>query len=323
MSEPVVHVEGLAKRFRAGPRLFGPETSRTALDGVSFALEHREFAALVGESGSGKTTLGRCLLGLLPFDEGRASVNGFDVGTLRRRDQRAFRKAAQMIFQNPYSSLNPGLRVRTILAEAVRVHRRPGGLDAAEEVRRLCRLVALSPDRLAEYPSHLSGGEKRRVGFARALATNPRLIVADEPVSGLDLPIQVQLLELLRHLHARGDTTFLFISHDLRVVRYLATRVLVLYRGRLVEDAPATVFFAGGARHPYSLELLQSAFRPETVLGAGDSWPAIPFTTGGCSFRHRCPRAFVAPTGPCATMPPASARVGQAHTAACHRWDDR
>jgi ABC-type glutathione transport system ATPase component len=321
VSEAVVEVAGLRKVFRP-PGFWargGPAT--VALDDVGFSLAAGEFAALVGESGSGKTTLGRCLLGLVPFDEGRVRVAGFDVAALRRRDQRVFRHAAQMIFQNPYASLNPALRVRSILAEAVRIHQRVPRAAVAGELERLARLVHLPAERLRERPPSLSGGEKRRVAFARALATSPSFVVTDEPVSGLDLPIQVQLLDLLRRIHARRNLTFLFISHDLKVVRYLASRVLVLYRGRLVEDAPAGPFFAGGARHTYCHELLQSAFAPERELGPGAEGFRSPLGPGGCAYRHRCPRADVDPGGPCATMPPTLAEIGPDHRVACHRWD--
>lgn len=323
-ADTIVEVEGLRKTFRSAvgwPRRREPTV---AVDDVNFSLEAGEFAALVGESGSGKTTLARCLMGLVPFDRGRVRVAGFDVAALGRGDQRAFRRAAQMVFQNPYASLNPALRVRSMLAEAVRTHQRLPRAAVPAELERLARLVHLPVERLQERPPSLSGGEKRRVAFARALATTPSFIVADEPVSGLDLPIQLQLMDLLRRIHERRRLTFLFISHDLQVVRYLATRVLVLYRGRLVEDAPAGVFFGGGARHPYCAELLESAFETAGNLAPGEEGVKSPLGPGGCAYRHRCRRSALAvePEGPCATMPPSPAQVATDHRVACHRWDD-
>lgn len=321
VSGPVVVVRGLRKVFRPAGLLPRRAGAAVALDGVSFSLADGEFAALVGESGSGKTTLGRCLLGLLPFEAVEARVAGFDVPRLRRGDQRAFRRSTQMVFQNPYASLNPALRVRSILAEAVRIH---GGLPRSEipqELARLAQLVHLPPERLDERPASLSGGERRRVAFARALATRPRFVVTDEPVSGLDLPIQLQLLELLRRVHEKRRNTFLFISHDLKVVRFLATRVLVLYRGKIVEDAPAAAFFEGGAQHPYCHELLTSAFAPGYSLGEGGEGPRSPLGPTGCAYRHRCPRQPVAPKSPCATIPPSLVQIGPEHRVACHQCD--
>lgn len=321
---PLVEVQGLGKSFRsAGPWAWRREPA-PVLEDVGFSLAAGEFAALVGESGSGKTTLARCLLGLVPFDHGRVRVAGYDVGRLRRHEQRAFRHAAQMVFQNPYASLNPALRVRSILAEAVRIHQRLPRAEVPAELERLAHLVHLPVARLRERPPSLSGGEKRRVAFARALATSPSFVVTDEPVSGLDLPIQLQLLDLLRRIHERRGMTFLFISHDLRVVRYLATRVLVLYRGRLVEDAPAARFFDGGARHPYCDELLESAFEPSRNLAPVAEGVKSPLGPEGCAYRHRCRRARLAvePGGPCATMRPTLAQIGPDHRVACHRWND-
>jgi oligopeptide/dipeptide ABC transporter ATP-binding protein len=285
-----------------------------ALQGVSFELGSGELAALVGESGSGKTTLGRCLMGLVRFEQGEVRVNGYDVAALRRADERTFRMGAQMVFQNPYASLDPAFRVRQALAEAVRVHGQPeNAARTEEEVEKLAHLVRLPLERLSEYPTSLSGGERRRVVFARALATKPRFVVTDEPVSGLDQPIQTQLLDLLRRIHERQESTMLFISHDLRLVRFLATRVMVLLRGRIVEDAPAEVFFAG-PRHPYSRQLLTSAFEPDRALSRLEARKRPPVGEAGCYFRHRCGGG----TEMCHNENPPLSDVGPCHRVACH-----
>jgi oligopeptide/dipeptide ABC transporter ATP-binding protein len=313
-----VKVSQLCKSF-GGSGLFSRWSARTpVLEEVGFTLEPGELAALVGESGSGKTTLGRCLLGLVRCDSGEINVNGVDVMKLGRGQEKAFRMTAQMVFQNPYATLNPAFRARDALVEAIRVHD-PGvsRADAALEVERLAHMVQLPLDRLNEYPTSLSGGEKRRVAFARAVATKPRFVVTDEPVAGLDQPIQTQLLDLLRHIQAKQQTTMLFISHDLRLVRYLASRVIVLLRGRIVEDAPAQRFFQG-PEHPYSRELLESAFDPGRL-----SMPQIQRRppergTGGCSFRHRCELRREVASDSCATRTPELVELCDGHSVACH-----
>jgi len=316
---PAVEVAGLRKEFRAS----GPWGSRRrtvlALDDVGFTLEQGDFAALVGESGSGKTTLGRVLLGLLPFDAGFVRVTGQDVGQMGRRQFKAFRRRAQMVFQSPYASLNPALRVRSTLAEAVRIHQQLDRAGLTAEVERLAELVRLPRERLGEFPTSLSGGERRRVGFARAMATRPEFVVTDEPVSGLDPPIQAQLLELLQRIHQRREITFLLISHDLRVVRTLATRVMVLFRGRVVENAPARAFFAGEARHPYSQTLLLSAFDAATCMRNRLGVVRQSVLPGGCAYRARCPLADLEGEAPCATLVPTLRASAPEHWVACHK----
>lgn len=286
---------------------------------ITFCLGRGELVAMVGESGSGKTTLGRTILGLLPFDRGEVRVNGFDVGGLKRAEEKAFRMSAQMVFQNPYSSINPAFRAKEAILEAIRVHGGKMSRERAEsEVERLMSLVQLPVERLNEYSPQLSGGEKRRVVFARALATNPRFVVMDEPVSGLDQPIQAQLLDLLKKIHIRQRTTMLFITHDLRLVRFIATRVIVLLRGRIVEDAPTEEFFARKPLHPYSLELIDSAFRGDLcdLVPAASKPPAR--GSAGCPFRHRC-RIFVERGAEaCKAEAPGLAEVSPGHRVACH-----
>lgn len=313
-----VKVQGLWKSF-GGSDFLRPWGHRIpALEGLTLHLGKGELAALVGESGSGKTTLGRCLLGLVPFDSGDVEVNGFTVGRMSRQEERAFRMSAQMVFQNPYSSLNPAFRAKESLIEAVRVHDRSmTRAMALDAIAHLADLVQLPLDRLEEFPPSLSGGEKRRLVFARALATKPKFIVTDEPVSGLDQPIQAQLLDLLRGIQRRQDSTMLFISHDLRLVRYVATRVIVLHRGRILEDAPAEIFFQRPS-HPYSQELLESAFYPlETQVSKARSGPPDR-GAAGCSFRNRCPYAELGEKGRCGSVTPELLDVGGGHRVACH-----
>lgn len=323
MTVPLVEVVGLRKVFRPSGLL--PKSPRPihALDGVEFRIDPGEFVALVGESGSGKTTLGRCLMGLLRFDAGEVRVVGYDVSRLGRRSRKAFSRDAQMVFQNPYASLDPAFRVAATLVEAVRTHRDLPRAEVTTEVEQLARRVRLPLERLREYPPSLSGGERRRATFARALATRPRFVVTDEPVTGIDPPVQVQLIDVMRLAHARHGTTFLLITHDLRVVRTLATRVLVLYRGRILEDAPGEAFFNGGALHPYSRELLASAFDVSGYLErhAADPGEEPGRCQGveGCGYHPRCPQAFLEAGGPCATMPPPLSPVAPGHKVACHR----
>lgn len=317
--EGEVRVSGLNKSFGATGFLSRWRMSVPVLQDITFSLARGELVAMVGESGSGKTTLGRTILGLVPFDSGEVTVNGFNVGSIRRSEEKAFRMSAQMVFQNPYSSINPAFRARETVLEAIRVHGGKMGKERAEsEVERLMGLVQLPVERLNEYSPQLSGGEKRRVVFARALATNPRFVVMDEPVSGLDQPIQAQLLDLLRKIHIRQHTTMLFISHDLRLVRFIATRVIVLHRGRIVEDAPTEAFFSRKPAHPYSVELIDSAFRGDLRnLNTASSKPPAR-GSAGCSFRHRC-RVFCERGMPeCSVQTPKLIEISPGHRVACH-----
>ncbi|TAL16928.1 ABC transporter ATP-binding protein [bacterium] len=318
MSEAAVVVDNLWKYFGASGLLARWAKKVPALQGIDFTLERGELAALVGESGSGKTTLGRCLLGLVPFEEGRVTVNGFDMKALKGREEKKFRMTAQMVFQNPYASLNPAFKVRDALVEAVKTHfPQATRQHAREEVEKLARLVQLPSQRLDEFPTSLSGGEKRRVVFARALATRPSFVVTDEPVSGLDQPIQTQLLDLLRQIHERQKSTMIFISHDLRLVKFLATRVLVLLHGRIVEDAPASSFFREGPGHPYSKELLKSAYDPRPNLTIQNHRKAPERWKTGCSFRHRC-QVGGRGNSLCADEIPMLVEVSPGHRIACH-----
>lgn len=321
MNSKLLEVKNLCQSFRSGGFFRNRDRSIPILKGVDFDLDEGEFVGLVGESGSGKTTLGRVLLGLLPFDSGSVRIAGFDLKSLRRRDRKAFHREVQMIFQNPYASLNPAIRVRSTLIEAVKIHQNLPRSEIEDELDRLARLVLLPAEKLREFPAKLSGGERRRVAFARAMATRPRLIVADEPVSGLDPPIQVQLIDLLRRIHSKRRIAFCLITHDLRAVRSLVGRVLVMYRGRIVEDALAEDFFSGGARHPYSHELLESAFSAQNRLENQNKVKMTAFLPGGCDFRHRCLRADIDEKSPCVKINPILTNINSEHRVACHFAD--
>ncbi len=256
---PLVQVENLSVRFPIGKqRLFGKSDFATAVDNVSFQIFPGETLGLVGESGSGKTTTGRALLGAAPISSGRVLFDGQDVGTLSTGALRRLRRDMQLIFQDPYSSLNPRMTVAQIVAEPLIVHgleRDPGALDA--RVAELLGLVGLPPDAAERHPHAFSGGQRQRVGIARALALEPRLIIADEPVSALDVSIRAQVVNLMQDLQARLGLTYLFIAHDLAVVRHIADRVAIMQAGKIVEIGPVERVYSD-PQHPYTRTLLAS-----------------------------------------------------------------
>jgi oligopeptide/dipeptide ABC transporter ATP-binding protein len=317
MSE-LLKAEDLCAYFRlAGPWGRGPLLK--AVDGVSFALAPGETLGLVGESGCGKSTLGRLVLGLLPPTEGRVWFGGEEITHMPRKALKAMRRQFQIIFQDPYSSLNPRLTVRQILEEPFIIH----GLGTKTErrgwVAELLAEVGLEPEHLERYPHEFSGGQRQRLGIARALALRPRLMVADEPVSALDVSIQAQILNLLARLQERYGLTFLFISHDLSVISQISSRVMVMYLGRLVEMAPRSVF-ARERLHPYTEALLAAVplpdpaqpFRPPALKGEPPSPVNVP---PGCPFHPRCPEAQLPR---CADDVPAYRQTASEHWVACH-----
>ncbi len=307
---------------------YGPRRQPVrAVDGVSFQLRQGEALGLVGESGCGKSTLGRALLRLEPLQSGRVLLAGEDLVLLRGARLKAFRGRAQMIFQDPYGSLNPRHSIGGMLREAVAAHARTTRAAREERVAELLRAVGLDPAYTRRYPHEFSGGQRQRLGLARALAVKPELIIADEPVSALDVSVQVQILNLLKDLQRQLHLALLFIAHDLAVVRYVCDRLLVMYLGQVVEAAPAPALFAR-PRHPYSEALLSAvpdvgkglAARagggsPRLVL-RGDP-PAPTHRLPGCPFHPRCPRARER----CRTEPPALREVAPGHCSACHFAD--
>ena len=324
MSAPLVSVENLTKYFAARPGLFGGGKGVVkAVDGVSLEIAAGETLGLVGESGCGKSTLGRAILRLHEPTSGRVVIDGTDVTALPPSPLRAFRKRAQIIFQDPYASLNPRMTVGEILDEPLVIH---GLGDAAwrdKRVKELLDVVGLRPEVAARYPHEFSGGQRQRVGIARALAVEPRFIVADEPLSALDVSIQAQIVNLLVDLQREHALTYLFISHDLKIVQHLCDRVAVMYLGRVVEEARADALYARPL-HPYSVALLSAVpemdpeqHRARIILEGDVPSPSAP--PPGCPFHPRCP-LYAKKDRPefCRQTPPPLAEKEPGHRAACH-----
>ena len=319
-AEPLLQVEGLVKHFPIRRGFFGRARAAVrAVDGVSLALAAGETLGIVGESGCGKSTLGRLVLRLIEPSAGRVRFAGVDLGTLDAPALRAQRRAMQIIFQDPYSSLNPRMTVRQTLVEALDLH----GLHAGrqqERVAELLGLVGLAPEHAARYPHQFSGGQRQRIGIARALAVEPRLIVCDEAVSALDVSVQAQVVNLLRDLQRRFGIAYVFIAHDLAVVKHIASRVAVMYLGRIVETSDKRSLFAA-PRHPYTQALLSAIPLPEPglvrprVLLAGDV-PSPIAPPSGCHFHTRCVYARER----CTAESPALESDGGGHSVACHFW---
>jgi oligopeptide transport system ATP-binding protein len=272
---PLLEVRHLSKEFSRKKGLFGKGTAVRAVDDVSFSIEKGETFGLVGESGSGKTTTGRCILRLIEPSGGEVLFDGRDVLKLSRGDLRRARRDMQIVFQDPYSSLNPRMRVSDIVEEPLIIHKLGSKTERGERVRQLFGLVGLNPDHLQRYPHEFSGGQRQRIGLARALALNPSLIIADEPVSALDVSVQAQVVNLLMELQTRLKLTYLFIAHDLRLVEHICNRVAVMYLGRIVEMGDTAKLFAA-PQHPYTKALLSAipvpnpdATRQRIVLDPG------------------------------------------------------
>jgi oligopeptide/dipeptide ABC transporter ATP-binding protein len=317
--EPLLRVRGLRKWYPLRAGLFGrPRAFVRAVDGVSFDVAAGETFALVGESGCGKTTVGRSILRLVPPTEGEVRFDGRDVLALRGAELRRLRRDMQIVFQDPYASLNPRMTVGALVGEAVEVHGLARGSELEDRVAGALVRVGLSPDHRTRYPHEFSGGQRQRIGIARALALEPRFVVCDEAVSALDVSIQAQILNLLAELQQELSLTYLFISHDLAVVEHLADRVAVMYLGQIVETAPAAELFAA-PRHPYTRALLAANPVPDPDAPAeplpleGEVPSAIEPPTG-CRFHPRCPQAFE----PCPLREPPRVRLGGGAEVACH-----
>jgi ABC-type oligopeptide transport system ATPase subunit len=259
---PLLEVENLVKEFTRKRGLLAPSTLVRAVDGVSFRVNQGETFGLVGESGSGKTTTGRCILRLIEPTSGEVRFRGEDVLAFSRARMRQARRDMQIVFQDPYSSLNPRMRVGAIVEEPLIIHKIGTKPERRARVAQLFELVGLDPSQLARYPHQFSGGQRQRIGLARALALNPSLIIADEPVSALDVSVQAQVINLLMDLQERLKLTYLFIAHDLRLVRHICSRVAVMYLGKIVEMGDTEAIFAAPA-HPYTRALLSAIPVPD------------------------------------------------------------
>ncbi|HET9242337.1 MAG TPA: dipeptide ABC transporter ATP-binding protein [Gaiella sp.] len=321
MSDALLEIEDVTKHFPITKGIvFKQEVASVkALDGVSLTVRRGETIGIVGESGCGKSTLARVILRLVEPTSGTVRFDGRDITTLSRNEMRPFRRELMMIFQDPYASLNPRKRVGFIVAEPLEVHGLGTEAERKRRVQDLLEVVGLNPEHYNRFPHEFSGGQRQRIGIARALAVNPKLIVADEPVSALDVSVQAQILNLLKDLQVEFGLTYVFIAHDLSVVRHISDRVAVMYLGKLVELADSHELYAA-PRHPYTGALLSAVpianprlgrERSAFVLGGDVPSPIDP--PAGCRFHPRCPRAHES----CGLSDPPLEREAKDHAVSC------
>ena len=317
---PLLRVQNLVKRFPIRSGVLSRVTDHVhAVDGVSLDIQAGETLGLVGESGCGKSTTGRCILRLIEPSAGEIWFDGRNVTHLDKRAHRALTREMQIIFQDPFASLDPRMQVGRIIGEAMVIHRLArNARERQDRVVQLLETVGLHPDHLHRFPHEFSGGQRQRIGIARALAVNPKLIVCDEPVSALDVSIQAQVINLLEDLQQQLGLTYLFIAHDLSVVEHISTRVAVMYLGRIVEVAPSRALYTT-PRHPYTEALLSAVPIPDPtvqrkriVLKGDVPNPIRP--PPGCHFHPRCPRAETR----CRTETPVLRDMADGHQVACH-----
>jgi oligopeptide/dipeptide ABC transporter ATP-binding protein len=320
---PLLEVKDLVKRFRARQSVverltFRPAQHAVAVDGVSFFVKRGETLGLVGESGSGKTTIARSVLRLIDPDEGSITFDGVDISGISRSELQGVRRRMQMVFQDPYSSLNPRMKVGTAIAEPALVHGVVERSAAAAHVEEMLGLVGLPASAAERYPRQLSGGQRQRIAIARALSSRPSVLIADEPVSALDVSVQAQILNLLTKLLDELGLTMVFIAHQLSVVRHISNRVAIMYLGRIVETGPTAQVF-DSPQHPYTKALLDAAPHPDptrrhTRAAVRGDIPSPFDIPSGCRFRTRCAYAVERSE----TEDPVLQKVGKDHYAACH-----
>ncbi|HVA79277.1 MAG TPA: oligopeptide/dipeptide ABC transporter ATP-binding protein [Candidatus Binataceae bacterium] len=316
----LVRVENLSKEFPAGGDALFARNRLTvkAVTGVNLEVFPGETLGLVGESGSGKSTLGRLILKLLEPTAGTVWFDGRDLSTLGRKDLRALRREMQLVFQDPYASLNPRMKVRAIVGEGIEIHNLARGPEKEKRIAEVLEMVGLDAGTMNRYPHEFSGGQRQRIGIARALAVGPRFIVLDEPVSALDVSIQAQIINLLQDLQERLRLTYLFVAHDLRVVEHISRRVAIMYLGKIVELGAREEIYSN-PRHPYTRAILSAipsidpAGRPERIKLPGEM-PSPVNPPSGCAFHPRCPYA----KDECRSVEPALITGRGGHAVACH-----
>lgn len=316
----LLEVKGLKKYFKVGNK-----KTLKAVDGVSFSIRKGETLGVVGESGCGKTTCGRACLGIYDKTDGQVLYKGADVHAMNRAERQKFTKQAQIIFQDPYASLDPKMKIQNIIAEGIRAHKMASSREEIQgRVEALLETVGLDPAYGRRYVHEFSGGQRQRIGIARALAVEPEFIVCDEPISALDVSIQAQIVNLLDRLQKERGLTYLFIAHDLSMVKYISDRVMVMYLGKIMEITTSEALYHS-PRHPYTRALLSAIPIPDprmeekkVRIPMEGEMPSPVNPPEGCRFQNRCPYAVE----DCRREEPALVEISGEHFAACHRWDE-
>lgn len=316
---PLLEVRGLSKRFPVGRWIFSKKVYLHAVDGISFHLDENETLGLVGESGCGKSTVCKLILRLIEPDEGGILFKGTDLCRADSETMRLFRREMQIIFQDPYSSLNPRKQVEDIVGDPLEVHGIAKGRKKREMVAKILEKVGLRPEHMARYPHEFSGGQRQRIGIARALILNPKLLLADEPVSALDVSIQAQIINLLDGLKEDFNLSYIIVSHDLGVVEHVCDRIAVMYLGRIVEIASDRDLY-DNHKHPYTKALISAVPVPDPLIKKDrlllkGEVPSAINPPSGCHFHPRCPDG----TEECSKLVPELREIGPRHWVACHR----